>query len=168
VYLHFASTLITVNSMGAIPNTKRRSECPISFGLDLFGDKWTLLILRDMLLFDRTHFSTLVPHEHIASNILSDRLLRLEAAKIIHKKRTKNIANQSVYELTENADSLLPILLEFMVWGFMHDDKTPVNKSFRERVLTEKDVVLKEIIAAVNAGAFVDYRIKHMGVPADV
>ena len=91
---------------------ERRSDCPISFGLDIFGDKWTLLILRDIMLYNRTRFSDFTPRERIATNILADRLKTLENAGVITKRGDNELKNQYVYSVTEKGRNLLPTLIE--------------------------------------------------------
>lgn len=146
----------------------RRSECPISFGLDLFGDKWTLLILRDILLFGKTRFSDFAVPEGIATNVLSNRLARLEQAGIITKKRDETLKNQNIYLSTEEGRSLTPALVELMLWGIRYDQQTPVNKSFIRRLTAERDEITQQIATAVHAGEFEEYRAKEMGVDANL
>ena len=81
---------------------ERRSDCPISFALDLFGDRWSLLVVRDLGLKGKRSFSELAASEEgIATNVLSDRLARLEEAGIILKSRDPNDGRRYVYRLTE-------------------------------------------------------------------
>ena len=105
----------------------RRSECPISFGLDLFGDKWTLLILRDMLLFGKSRFSDFATPEGISTNILSDRLNRLEQARVITKKQDTALKNQNIYLLTEKGKRLTPALIDLMLWGIQYASNSPAS-----------------------------------------
>lgn len=147
-----------------VSHIKRRSECPISFGLDMFGDKWTLLVLRDMLLFNRSRFSDFAPRERIATNILADRLNRLEKAGIITKKRDKNLKNQYVYTATEKGWRLLPTIIEMMFWGFQYDSETPASKKYIKRIKTEKDELMREAMRAAKQGKFIEYRQREIGV----
>lgn len=142
----------------------RRSNCPISFGLDLFGDKWTLLILRDILLFERSRFREFAPWEHIATNILSDRLERLERAGLIIKIRDNALKNQFIYSATEKGWQLLPVVVEMMFWGFQNDQETPVCKGYVERIKTEKVTLIRDATKAIEQGRFQEYRQKVMGV----
>ena len=90
---------------------QRRSGCPISCSLDLLGDKWSLLIVRDMV-FQRKHYfkEFLTAEERIASNILADRLQRLEVSGVIRKEPDPDNGRQVVYSLTEKGLALIPIL----------------------------------------------------------
>jgi DNA-binding HxlR family transcriptional regulator len=97
--------------------TQRRSECPISYCLDFFGDKWSLLIIRDMILDDKTTFGDFLnSDESIATNILTDRLRMLEANEFIYKYPVEGKARVG-YCLTEKGISLIPIVIEMALWG---------------------------------------------------
>lgn len=144
--------------------TNRRSECPIAFGLDLFGDKWTLLILRDMLFYNITRFSDFAGREGIATNILADRLARLENAGIITKEQDKALKNQNIYYITDKGRNLLPTLVEMSAWGLQNDEQTPVSKEFVRRLATERKEIVEEITEAVKNGTFRKYQVGVMGV----
>jgi len=99
-------------------NIDFRCQCPISSALDIIGDKWTLLIIRDML-FDHKKtfkdFSTSV--ESIASNILSSRLKLLEEAGIIRKDKLDGNLKSNIYTLTDKGLDLLPVIAELTLWS---------------------------------------------------
>jgi len=145
---------------------KRRSECPISFGLDIFGDKWTLLILRDMLLFGRARFSDFAVHEGIATNVLADRLARLETAGIISKKRDAVLKNQNVYSITTKGRDLTEVLIGMMLWGLKYDGQTPVDEKYVQRISDDLGKVTEEVRVAIRNNSFESYRAKEMGVDA--
>lgn len=142
----------------------RRSECPITFGLDLFGDKWTLLILRDMLLFGEKHFKDFARYEGIATNVLSDRLSRLEKSGVITKQRDETLKNQNIYQPTDKGRAMLPMLTEMMMWGLGYDEQTPASKTFVSRLAAEREQIVKEAIQAAESRTFTDYRRKAMGI----
>lgn len=144
--------------------TNRRSECPIAFGLDLFGDKWTLLILRDMLFYGVTRFSDFATRESISTNILAERLARLESADVITKEQDKSLKNQNIYHVTSKGYKLLPTLVEMSVWGLLHDKETPVSKKFLRKLTTKRSQIIDEITDAVENGVFDEYRMLEMGV----
>lgn len=102
-------------------NIDFRCQCPISSALDIIGDKWTLLIIRDML-FDHKKtfkdFSTSV--ESIASNILSSRLKLLEEAGIIRKDKLDGNLKSNIYTLTDKGLDLLPVIAELTLWSDAH------------------------------------------------
>jgi len=143
---------------------KRRSICPISFTLDAFGDKWTLLILRDIMFYNRTRFSDFAPHEKIATNILADRLNKLETMGMISKERDPNLKNQFFYQATPAGQSLLPLLIEMTLWGLEHDPESLASKEFLERAQNEKTKITREISRAVKRADFAAYRSTKMGI----
>ncbi len=145
-------------------NKTRRSDCPISFGLDLFGDKWTLLVLRDIMFYGRKRFSDFAPQEHVATNILADRLSRLEAEGLIEKRRDEELRNQFIYSVTTKGSDLLPVLVEMTLWGLQYDGATPASKAFRARLETDRRTVAREITRAVRSGTFAAYRKTEMGI----
>lgn len=145
-------------------NRSRRSDCPISFGLDLFGDKWTLLILRDIMFYQRRRFSDFAPQERIATNILADRLSRLETEGLIDKQRDEELRNQYIYSVTDKGRALLPTLVEMTLWGLQYDSETPASQAFSERLKTDRRAVAREITRAVQNGTFSSYRKTEMGI----
>ena len=99
-------------------NLKIRSKCPLSCSLDIFGDKWSLLILRDMIFEKKNTFKDFISSEEkIASNILSARLKKLEKFGLISKN--SNIQNRKIriYKLTDSGLELIPTILEITIWG---------------------------------------------------
>ncbi len=118
----------------------RGTGCPITYGLDVFGDRWTLLVLRDLLLFEKKRYSELqASAEGIATNILSDRLKRLEAAGIVTRSRDPEDRRQFIYRVTEKGLSLVPVLLEIAAWGATHDEKTAAPDGFAERFYADRE-----------------------------
>jgi len=104
------------------PSIDRRSNCPISISLDIFGDRWSLLIVRD-LMFKRLkrygEFAT--AGENIASNVLADRLERLECAGIIECSTDPGDARRRIYRLTRKGMDLAPVLIEMVLWAARHE-----------------------------------------------
>jgi DNA-binding HxlR family transcriptional regulator len=95
-----------------------RSDCPLNFGLEIFGDKWTLLIVRDLLFFGKRYYNEILSSdEGISTNILADRLLMLEQEKIIKKTKDKEHKQKVVYSLTEKGADLLPVILSIGEWS---------------------------------------------------
>ncbi|MGI9235507.1 MAG: winged helix-turn-helix transcriptional regulator [Woeseiaceae bacterium] len=117
-----------------------RSSCPISYGLDLFGDRWTLLVLRDLILHGKRRFAEFLDSdEKIASNILADRLQRLEARGIIERKSDPEDARQKIALVTELGLSLTPVLLEIAAWGASHDPATGAPDGFAEAFYADRE-----------------------------
>jgi DNA-binding HxlR family transcriptional regulator len=107
-----------------------RSGCPIAFGLDIFGDAWTLLILRDLLFEGRSAFGDLAADERIATNVRADRLRRLEAAGLVRRGLPPADRRQSSYRPTPAALALVPALVELAYWGASHDPATGAPPHF--------------------------------------
>jgi DNA-binding HxlR family transcriptional regulator len=96
----------------------KRSDCPISYSLDVFGDKWSLLILRDLVFAGKSSYGQFQQSdEQIATNILADRLAHLASEGIVHKLVSPVNRSRFVYCLTEKGIDLIPLLLELIVWG---------------------------------------------------
>lgn len=108
---------------------KRASGCPVAFALDVFGDRWTLLVIRDMLLHGKRSYSEFMEsEEHIASNILVSRLKQLEAEGIAVKTRDPENHRRFLYDLTEKGRDLVPVLLEMIRWSGRHDPRPAAQR----------------------------------------
>jgi len=95
-----------------------RSFCPINLSLEIFGDTWTLLVLRDMMFAGKRHFRELLQsEERISSNILADRLARLVEHGLLTKADDPTHKQKAIYSLTEKAIALLPIVVQIGAWG---------------------------------------------------
>src|SRR5579871_4205982 len=103
---------------GRVPKD-HRSECVINLMVEIFGDQWSLLIIRDIIFMNRRHFRELLTNsvEGIASNILADRLQKLVQQGIIVKSQDASHKQKAIYSLTERGIELLPILTEMVAWG---------------------------------------------------
>jgi DNA-binding HxlR family transcriptional regulator len=116
----------------------QRSGCPINLSLEVLGDKWSLIVIRDMIFGNRRHFRELLTksEEGIASNILADRLKRLVEHGIFTKADDPTHKQKSVYSLTEQGIELLPILAHMAAWGRKY---LPVTEelSIRAQLLEE-------------------------------
>jgi DNA-binding HxlR family transcriptional regulator len=124
---------------------KFRSGCPIASTLDVVGDKWTLLIIRDMLIKHKKTFRDISnSDERIAPSILSARLKLLESIHLIFKTKTAENKKENIYLLTDKGVELTPIIIEFTLWGdkwmreFNHIDDIVGLK-------TDKSVIIKTI-----------------------
>ena len=123
----------------------RRSGCPISYSLDIFGDRWTLLVLRDVLLKGKRYFQDfLEAEEGIASNILTDRLKKLERVGLIKKSRDSQDRRQFIYGPTKKGQTLVPVLLEIAAWGATHDRKTEAPKGFAKSFYADREKVIAD------------------------
>ncbi|HTS87550.1 MAG TPA: helix-turn-helix domain-containing protein [Gemmatimonadales bacterium] len=130
--------------MARRPITTHRSGCPINISLEVLGDRWSLLIVRDLMV---RGFQTFRDFEHagerIATNILSDRLRRLSLAGIVTAERDAADARQKRYRLTEKGIDLAPALLELMIWGAKHE-KTGAPATAIARIARSRAAVLNE------------------------
>jgi DNA-binding HxlR family transcriptional regulator len=116
----------------------KRSGCPINLTLEVVGDKWSLLVLRDMMFGNRRHFRELLTksEEGISSNILADRLRTLLDQGIITRDDDPTHKQKGIYSLSEQGIELLPVLAQMSGWGFKY---LPVSEEFgiRAQLLNE-------------------------------
>jgi DNA-binding HxlR family transcriptional regulator len=119
-------------------NDQQRSGCPINLTLEVVGDKWSLLVIRDMMFGNRRHFRELLTksEEGISSNILADRLKTLLEQGIITRDDDPSHKQKGIYSLTEQGIELLPILAQMSGWGFKY---LPVSEELgiRAKLLSE-------------------------------
>lgn len=110
---------------------KKRSECPISSALDIIGDKWSLLIIRDIALSGKnTYNEFLKGEEKIATNILADRLVMLDEAGILVKEEHPDSKAKIFYRLTQMGIDLVPLLVETILWSDKYLVISPQAKEF--------------------------------------
>lgn len=129
-----------------VSKSKRRSDCPISFALDIFGDKWSLLIVRDIVFRGKASYGAfLKAEEHIATNILADRLALLESAGIIEKTANTTDKRKDIYALTRKGIDLLPVLLEISIWSAKYDPKTGAPREFISQARKDRECLIKQI-----------------------
>jgi DNA-binding HxlR family transcriptional regulator len=125
-----------------------RSSCPISFALDFMGDKWTLVVLRDLIFARKRYFQELLESpEKIASNILASRLKQLEAAGMITRKADPDHGRRVVYAPTTKALDLLPVLVELIRWGLAHNPKTSAPAEIVRRIKQDREGFIAELRA---------------------
>jgi len=122
-----------------------RSGCPISSTLDIVGDKWSLLIIRDMLIKHKKTFKEISDSdERIAPSILSARLKLLASYKLIFKTKAPNNKKENIYLLTEKGIRLTPIIIEFSLWGDSNMREFNQIDSI-EGLKADKSVIIKTI-----------------------
>jgi DNA-binding HxlR family transcriptional regulator len=115
-------------------SAKRRSGCPLNASVEMLGDRWSLLIVRDMMLRGfRNYKEFLESHEGIATNILADRLRKLETYGIIDTERDPSDGRKVIYALTEKGIDLAPVMAEMVLWAAAHEDTAnePLVKELR-------------------------------------
>lgn len=107
------------------PSSKRRSGCPVSRSLEIFGDRWSLLIIRDLMIRGARHFKDFQQSgEGIATNILADRLRKLQKAGIVSAEAGVTDGRTVDYRLTEKGISLAPVMFELLLWGAQHESNS--------------------------------------------
>jgi len=124
--------------MHSMQSKGHRSGCPINLTLELLGDRWSLIVLRDIVFGNFRHFRDLLNNslEGIPSNMLADRLKRLESAGILSRARDPNHKQKVIYSLTEQGIELFPLLAQASAWGVKY---LPVSRELgaRARVLAD-------------------------------
>jgi len=126
--------------------TIRKSDCPINYAMEIFGDRWTFLIVRD-LMFKGKHFygEFLLSEEKIATNTLADRLSMLESNGIISKSSDPSHKQKIMYSLTKKGIDLVPVLVEFIMWSAKYDKNSAVEMKFVKSVKRDKVGVISKI-----------------------
>jgi DNA-binding HxlR family transcriptional regulator len=123
---------------------KQRSSCPVSTSLDVLGDKWTLLIIRDMVFAGKsTYGQFLQSAEKMATNILADRLAVLESQGILTKAVAADKKSKFTYRLTEKGVHIVPLIVELVLWGAKHCP-TIVDPSLLAELQAGKDVAVEK------------------------
>lgn len=137
-----------------------RSGCPINLTLEVLGDRWSLIVIRDIIFGDRRRYRELLTRseEGIASNVLADRLKRLLAAGLLTKSDDPRHRQSAIYSLTEPAIQLVPLLAQMGAWGRRH---APASKelSIRAQLLEEGGPPLWEALMG-------ELRARHLNVEA--
>ena len=125
---------------------RRLSGCPIDYALDLFGDRWTLLLIRDLLFGGKRHFRELMElPERIASNILTARLKKLEQRGLIERCLDPDNRKQVIYTLTDKGRDLTPVLVEMVRWGGRHDPNSLCPKNVVTRFTRDNERLLADM-----------------------
>jgi DNA-binding HxlR family transcriptional regulator len=128
---------------------QRKSDCPVHFALEIFGDPWTLLIIRDLMFKDRRSYTEFLrAEEGIATNVLADRLTRLEQDGIVGRD---DAPAGGGYRLTPKGIDLLPIMMEIIGWSAKHDPRTAADREFVRRLRADRDAFGKELRATLRA-----------------
>lgn len=129
------------------------APCPVTYALEIFGDRWTLLVLRDIMIDGRRRYKDLLSaNPGLATNILADRLKRLERRGLISRARDPLDARQFAYKPTERAVAVIPMLLEMIVWS-AKNGAGGVSKSLLRRYQTEREALIAELAQEVRSAA---------------
>lgn len=124
--------------------------CPIRFGAAVMGDRWSMMIIRDLMFKNRKYYRDfLEAGEGISTNILADRLLRLEEAEIISKTQDPQHGKRYIYRLTTKGKGLVPVMLELIKWAADFDDATEMPTSYVKKLRTNSKAIAEEINASL-------------------
>ncbi len=119
-----------------IMRKESKSGCSINLALEVFGDKWTLLIIRDMMLGNKRHFREILKSdEKISTNILTNRLNMLEQKGIINKKNDSTHKQKFIYSLTEKGIDLLPVITSIAEWSLKHEPVDEVSSEHTQYIV---------------------------------
>jgi DNA-binding HxlR family transcriptional regulator len=128
----------------AKPAATRRSACPLNASVEILGDRWSLLIVRDMMLRGfRSYKQFLGSYERIATNILADRLRRLEEHGIISSQTDPSDGRKLIYLLTKKGIDLAPVLTEMVLWSAGHEEVE--NQALVELMRKDKQKFIAEV-----------------------
>lgn len=132
-----------------------RSHCPINFCLETFGDKWSLLILRDIIFRGkRTYGEFLKSEEGFATNILASRLQLLEEKKILRKGPHPEDARKELFYLTDKGLDLIPLLFEMILWSDKYDPKSETRRiqKLLEMIRSNNRKISSKVMAKISKG----------------
>lgn len=125
-------------------DNKKRSDCPVSCSLDIWGDKWSLLIVRDLMFLKQcTYGDFLKSDEKIATNILASRLQTLEENGIITKSEHPDSKAKVLYKLTQKGIDLLPVMIEINLWAEKYFTIPAEQKAMLKEVKKDKEAFIK-------------------------
>lgn len=131
--------------MGGKYKSKHRSGCPVSISLEIFGDHWSLLIIRDLMVRGLRKFTEFqASGEGIATNILADRLKKLADSGIICAGKEPEDGRGVIYRLTEKGIDLAPVLLELLIWGSRHEE-TGLSCALIAKMAKNRPAILAEV-----------------------
>lgn len=136
-------------------NNPLRSNCPINYALECLGDKWALLVIRDLVFEGKRFYKEFLDsNERIATNILSDRLKKLENLGIIESKTYEKQKTQKIYSLTPKGEDLIPILVEMIEWSSKHKDGLHVSAEFVQKLRKSKSEIITAIRSNIGKTTF--------------
>ncbi len=124
---------------------KFRSPCPINFGLEHFGDKWSLLILRDLMFKGRRHYNEFLSGpERVSTSVLRDKLKLLEIGGIVSKSQDNVKKSRIRYSLTEKGIRLLPFMVELILWSAQYDPDTVARPHYVAWAKRDREELINE------------------------
>lgn len=144
--------------MDSVCKENFRSHCAVNYGVEIFGDRWSLLLIRDIIFAGKsTYGEFLKSEERIATNVLASRLAFLEQQGILSKVPSGDDGRKDIYTLTEKGLDLIPVALNIVLWSAKHDSKSYVRhaKDFLARLSQNPVQVSEEVKALVRNGGCV-------------
>lgn len=133
--------------------SKKRSDCPVSNSLDIWGDKWSLLIIRDLMFAKQCTYGDLLKSpEGIATNILASRLQTLEENKLIEKLDHPDSKVKVLYKLTKKGIDLLPVMIEINLWAEKYFTVPADRKAMLKEVKKDKEGFIKASMKELEKG----------------
>jgi DNA-binding HxlR family transcriptional regulator len=152
IQLSFCKLFLKIFYNYLMETTKKRSECPISQSLEVFGDKWSLLIIRDLMFRNKcTYNDFLKSDESIATNILASRLKGLEENGVIEKLEHPESKAKILYKLTQKGIDLVPILIEVYIWADKYFTIPSEIKATIKEAKKDKDKFIKLVTKELKA-----------------
>jgi len=128
-----------------------RSHCPVNYAQEMLGDKWSLLIIRDLMFKGKQYYGEFLDaDEKISTNILADRLEKLERGGLITKSIDQENRSKKIYALTPKGIDLMPMLLEMIAWAAKYDAQTETPTSFINKFETDRAALMKQLRENLN------------------
>ena len=133
-------------------NKKFRSSCPINFSLEIFGDQWSLMIIRDIVFNNKsTYGEFLSSAEGISTNILAQRLSNLVETGLLTKRKNPNNGRLVEYGLTDKSKALIPLLCEMIIWGAEHSESSPELSAWADSIRGNRRQAQKKILSKIES-----------------
>jgi len=123
-----------------------RSHCPINYALENFGDKWSLLIIRDLMFMGKRHYNQFFESkEKVSTSVLGDRLKQLEVAGIISKGKDEVKKSRIKYSLTKKGIDMLPFMIDIIVWSDLYDDKAKAGVDILNDAINKREFLITSL-----------------------
>lgn len=136
-----------------VDKKETRSSCAIAQSLDIFGDKWSLLIIRDLVYYGKETYGDLLKmQEGIATNVLADRLVVLEREGIITKEIFIGSKSKFKYKLTQKGIEIYPIIMEILFWGGKYYEVMPEHKAFAKMPKQKREAFVSDVMKKYKKG----------------
>jgi DNA-binding HxlR family transcriptional regulator len=120
--------------------------CPVRYSAKIIGDKWTFIILRDLMFRGKSRYSDLLKSsEKISTNILANKLVKMEQDGLLFKRRDEDNRRNSIYQLTDKGKDLMPALLKLFEWSYKYDENTLLNHDVVDQLQNDTQVMVDKI-----------------------